>query len=1256
MAEMMEHIAHLSQDIGARPAGTEEEQRAASYIEEEFKKVGLPTATEDFTGVPASELPAVICCGASAILTLLSMVIPLLHVPALLVTVVALAVFAAEELGYSVISRFLGNGVSQNVVARHVPAASPDNAGQRRRKIVVVTRYDSGKARAELTGPTAGMGRQMKLGTMGGMAALALFALIRTVPLANAEGAPVVVLNLLSLVAIVLSIIPVATYVLHQTAQYNDAANGSASGVAVMLELARRVRMERPQAGEGAVMHGEEAVRASGMVPEGASLSYEEAPVKAPRFAPKTEAERLAAAKAAIAAISGKPVAGAGEWSWDISDNLVQVKETPVQPDEAEQQAVRDETRDAFAAIPEDTLEQAVEKARAAEQEEGQAEEAGEASAEGAYAAPASAPQAAPQAAPAVAPAVGQAAQEDDGIPDWFKNAQKKAKRSTDEKPVQRSKYASALDAAVQESSGYFSQANEVVEHKLEESLAVGKEEIVEVAPPAWALAEPAAATGAAAPSAAPAAAQVAEAAEPSASHTGDMNGAAPTASAPDEPEETSVVEALDESAAEEPVAEPDEEPAEETGAEFAAAPADEPANAPAAAESAEELAEERSVVEPEESRRDDMDVAPAPAPAAPAEEPAADPAAAADEPDAAGEPAETAVETTARAKASLYRALQEQPDLNVPIPSFLNPRKVQEEAQAAKEDGPRTGDRVQVAVNPAADTAPIKLTGKKVEAPRIDLSAEAQSESLRNAAAGKAQAQGSVAPTKRPTPRKRSIDLPSFDDVPAEAQGAMKQRAPLADLPSFDAKGAGSAAGSQGIPDNKRAALRTMIPSLSGVIASKEALANLDLPVPEETDEVKKPSLTGSFAPVSEELLKSVDSEDIYVDDVDDSDYDKDFTETGAFAGAGYVDMPTSKTSKFFSRFRRKAKGDDEASTPQEWLRVDEQFEARAIGKERGGWESFRADSEWESGETSDSDEALQGKGAFEGGEERYADDEDGSAWDDGWDDGASHGEEGVGGEDGSDHDVADRRDEDLGATTRFDPVSRQADYDELQRGSSNAKPTPRRRSWHGGAYSADDDADATAVLGAEDAAAAQEDGEAEGAAEAGAPAAGSVVAQDVETEAIIDFHGSGLPTEVWFVALGAELEGNSGMKAFLAEHAEDLRGAIVVEIDSLGAGDLSLIETEGAYRPIKASSRMKRYLRKATQASGVRCDTTSLRFEGSASSVALGRGIQAMHIEGVEGGKAALYGEMDDVLENVDADLLEERTNFLMEFLKAV
>ena len=130
MPDIKEHIAYLSQEIGARPAGTEEEQQAALYITEQFQKeAGLPASIEDFNGVGDPHLPSMICCGAAAVLALLSLIVPVLSIIGVIGCLAAAGLFAAEYLDKPIISKLLGKGVSQNVVAKYAPAAPEDGEG-----------------------------------------------------------------------------------------------------------------------------------------------------------------------------------------------------------------------------------------------------------------------------------------------------------------------------------------------------------------------------------------------------------------------------------------------------------------------------------------------------------------------------------------------------------------------------------------------------------------------------------------------------------------------------------------------------------------------------------------------------------------------------------------------------------------------------------------------------------------------------------------------------------------------------------------------------------------------------------------------------------------------------------------------------------------------------------------------------------------------------------------------------------------------
>ena len=1058
MPDILDHVAYLSQEIGPRPAGTEEEQQAALYITEQMQKdAGLSAIIEDFSGAPGAEAPRVICCAATLVVTILALFLPAAGVVSIVVTLLAALLFAAEVFNRPVLSRAFARGVSQNVVAKYEPGYSAETGGSRRRKVIVVSRYDSGKVNAELNGPLLSILPILQWATFGAMVFLPVLLIVRNVVFLNAEGATAIVLNVLACIALILVALPLVFALLHKLASYNEGANCNAAGTAVMLEVARRVGRGRVSEAElaanaDAAIHGEDAARKAGLVPEGAQLVYEAANVKPPAPAPQTPEARLAAAKAAIAALSGKPVSGVT--ASDIAQNLVQIKEPPLPAatDEGYRE-LRDETREALSSIPEETMQEALANAEAAA-----AEEARRAAEEAAAIAAATAGMAASS-----YDAVSQAGETSNGVPDWFKKAQEKAKKPRNEdKPVQRSRYASALDAAVSESAGHFAEANEVVEKRLEQVLESDAGVIREVKAPRWAA--------------------TAEPQEPTREDASQPSGRPPTAPVSQD--------SVDASASQPPV-----DPAATT------------AMAP---------------IDVNDLRLDDM-------------------------PDAGA----------------------------VPMPSFLDPQKVQEESRAQFMDGPRTDKRVDVT------GVPIDASGRITP---LDVPSADGDENI-----------GTPAEHGR-----RPIELPDIGMAaanPTPISELPKQRAPLADvegsaktaakslltmLPSINLGGSGApdgdvpeAGGAAPGESTKKPALRSMLPSLSGAIRVKD-----DDTSPKNVSAAGSfapAGATGAFAPIGDELLDNVDPDDIYVDDADDSAYDDNITETGAYAGPGYVEMPKSRVQRLFGRFRKKEK--EIEPSPQEWLDVDETFDARSAGAERGGWESFR-----------DEDADVYEEDAFDSATGQFEDD--------------------------------------------FDPND--ADYYD----------SDDRRPWNGGAFSS------TRVE--QHGAGADEFDGLDGSDAYGRYEEDPEIADELRQ--VYQFRNPDINTEVWFVALGSELSKNAGMRAFLDEHQQDLRGAIIIDLDALGAGDLCMIEKEGTLRAVKTSSRMKRYVKKASQASGVSIGSAQLLWEDSAASFAVRHGHQAMHLVGIEGGKPALYAQANDMMENIDEETLRSNADFVMELLKNI
>lgn len=1042
MAELNEHVAYLSQEIGPRPAGTEEEQRAALYISEQFSaEAGLTTAMEDFQCNPDSSLPRTMCSGVAVLVTLVATIVGALAVPAIVVSLTCAALAAAEVFDKPVLSRLLNRGVSQNVVARYLPAKSPTRAS-RRRKVIVVANYDSGKVRRDLSGAMPAVLPILYWVELAMLVVMPLLLAIRMV--LAPDGTVLVVFNVLLAVAMVIAVLPVASFLLEKFANYNEGANCNAAGVAVLLEVASRVAAARdlPDAPEPTV-HGEAAAVSAGLVPEGAEIVYHTGNTSEDLgTSMESAAERLAAAKAAVAALSGKPVSA-----------------TPAEVATEDESPAKGEENGTVEVSPEESL------------------------------APSSAVAVVPVAAPAyVAPAEHQ-------VPEWFKKGQEQAKKPAKEKPVQRSRYATALERAEEEINAREEHERRNLD-ELSERMRVMRASV-----------------------------QAASAAA----------GATPT-------------EIMDSVVA------------DESSDEISASPS-------ASAVNEEALPSSAPVLPAIEVPAVEADQLPSPSNNTVS-------AMLADIPAIASEPASS--ETGTSASKPVVPAVPAVPV--VPQPT--------DDPDVTVRDGQRP------------------LTGATVAVPPIDLStpdapaAQAGGQRVVVPSVGEVAENPAPAPAAAPR-RRRAITLPNIgisQELPRISMDDCQQAAPLSeDRPEHDGRVHDLSAvipsvttpePSPAVSGTREAALLDALPSLGRTTTTTDPALSGSISL---AGTFSSMGATGAAAPIGDELLENASENDMYVEDVDDSAYVEQITETGAMAGPGYVEMPKSRFGGIFGKFRRKKR--EEASSPQEWLDVEESFDAREVGAARGGWESFREE------------------GDIQAYDEEYLD--------------------------------AD-------ATTAFSP---EFDDDFAEDGFDAPRSSYRRgRHFEGGAFSRDQFDDESE--GEENQTSAADPSSVFG---EGLPA-DFVFEPTPEIEQIEQFHSDRIDMEVWFVALGSELAGNGGMKAFMAAHEAELKGALIVELEALGAGELTLIDKEGTYVPKKASSRMKRLVRKAGQATGLKVPEATMEWRNSASAYALKHGQQALHLAGMDGRKPAFFAEEDDVIENIDNDMLALNSDFVMEVLKHI
>lgn len=1307
MAQLIDDVAYLSEEIGARPAGTEEEQQTALFVAETLQQdAGFQAVIEDFSGIVNPDLPKAVCFTVVFVCGLISLLIPLLTLPAGLISLIAAALLILEVVDKPVLSRFLKGGISQNVVAKYQPAGVP----KKRRKIVLVANYDSGRVVPDQKGFMQANRRIFEIAYIVGIVLLPILLLLQGIVFPGASGVADGVFSFLTVVCMILVAVPVALTIVHKQAAYTGAANNNASGVAVLLDVARKVgngcvsleEMERMAEEAGSELEGEEAVREAGLVPDDAELEYLGSVKKA-----EPPQDSLAAAHAAIAALTGKPVPASSAYAAaphpndtlnpeEIFSHDTFEEEVPVNPAEKEPE---NQVSAEASAYNTNYRNFTTRPSAQSEEAESQPEEQVQQPVEPLKPAP-----------------VVMTSPSASGIPSWARTAQAKARENKPEQSAPnyslRSRYADTPAAHIQDGALHQSAASVAAASGVA-GLAVGGAGVA-----AAAAVENIASAGveeSVAGDVQPVSAQAAELASEVVS--------TPAKEAP----AARVVEAQPETLSSDPALaarlaalrnEINSSPAPHISEESRRAFADMEAQAQKkqSVVSRETSKAQQALEQPEvsdsavsteafdsnavESALDELNKSnEAQAAVEPVYEVASADALieAADQADAAAtdvyEPEEQAPSTTARslrrqaagassafggfmnkvqhmAESAATAASEAGTHLGEMASNVRNasnagskfeqidearnndelPEQYEDEVFEAEQDilasfGEELFEEEPVAEEPVEenDLAGEEAASDGAAEPKIldamDVSAfmdktEPEEDSrgpvddvddettkpvsmqeireamanVSNVAVPANDASEHTVPTAKPEEQVSPIVGIKLDSLPSipESKGSDQ----VIKLPELDANEVSQVeVGSQRAPmsqDAKHSPLVSgAIPRISAGELERDSQSQsdrfgLNLPPLGAESEVSHELVsatssfstvggTGAFAPVGDELVEGIPEENLYVEDADDSSFEESHTETGAYAGPEYVDMPQSRVGRLFGRFGRKGKNKKaEQESLNEWIGADEGYTAKGAGESRESWESFR-------------DQDNSGKyegGAFSIDNLRNLD------------------VKSIG-----------KRFGKAGQASSDAPVDESFDADETK------------------GFSVTDVADAAENVDLD-----------------------AVMSHPIESSSdpaadiskamkhINEFRHPGIDTEVWFVGLGSEIGSNSGMNAFFDAHKDELDGAIIINLQALGAGRMSLIDKEGVLLPVKPSSRVKRFMRQAAERSKVGYGTAQLLSVETPGSFAIRRGYQAFSIVGVKDGKPAYYAEKEDTLDNIDVKALEDASSFVMELLKVI
>ena len=124
----------------------------------------------------------------------------------------------------------------------------------------------------------------------------------------------------------------------------------------------------------------------------------------------------------------------------------------------------------------------------------------------------------------------------------------------------------------------------------------------------------------------------------------------------------------------------------------------------------------------------------------------------------------------------------------------------------------------------------------------------------------------------------------------------------------------------------------------------------------------------------------------------------------------------------------------------------------------------------------------------------------------------------------------------------------------------------------------------------------------------------------------------------DIWFVATGASDCDGAGMKTFLAAHRDKLRGVFFINLESIGAGRLSVVTVEGEQQLLKGDRRIMNLVNKVCKSFHVDCGAFEMPYAKTDAYAALEASRRALTIAGVDGPRLACAYTEDDLPHNVN------------------
>ena len=141
---------------------------------------------------------------------------------------------------------------------------------------------------------------------------------------------------------------------------------------------------------------------------------------------------------------------------------------------------------------------------------------------------------------------------------------------------------------------------------------------------------------------------------------------------------------------------------------------------------------------------------------------------------------------------------------------------------------------------------------------------------------------------------------------------------------------------------------------------------------------------------------------------------------------------------------------------------------------------------------------------------------------------------------------------------------------------------------------------------------------------------------------------------TEVLVVATGCEEAGMVGMQSFLRRHKEELARSWIINIDNVGAGQVTYTTREGMLLPHRTGRELLETATRVASLPGIAVKGAPFRTMSNDTEPALLRGLEAITIIATDDGIPVNWHWKTDTFENIDPDSVDMAYRFVEQVVR--